>query len=125
MQCSIHPPRFAIGISKKNRTFRVLQGAEIVVVHLVTEDDVALAELFGGETGDHIDKFERCEWHQGPSGVPILTRCKNWFAARIREHIDPGDHVLLLLEPFEGKSSESTTPLRFQRARSIAPGHEP
>ena len=38
-----------------------------------------LAELFGGETGDEVDKFARCAWHEGPEGVPMLDGCANRF----------------------------------------------
>src|SRR5918995_3365445 len=65
-QCSIHPPRFLAGVSDKNHTHRVAQGAAAMGVHLVPEDATELAELFGGETGDELDKFERCSWRPGP-----------------------------------------------------------
>ena len=34
-----------------------------------------LAELFGGETGDEVDKFARTAWRD-VHGVPILDRCR-------------------------------------------------
>src|SRR4051794_7928471 len=37
-QCSINPPRFLLCLSDKNRTYRVAQHAQILVVHLVPED---------------------------------------------------------------------------------------
>src|SRR3954462_7266627 len=60
-QSSIHPPRFLAGISDKNRTFRVARRADAMAIHLVPENANELANLFGGETGDEIDKFERCD----------------------------------------------------------------
>jgi hypothetical protein len=37
--------------------------------------DGELAELFGGETGDEVDKFDRCEWRPGPwSSSPSSRR---------------------------------------------------
>lgn len=60
-QCSIDPPRFLVCVSENNRTYRVLRRAETMVVHLVPEDALQLAELFGGETGDEEDKFARCD----------------------------------------------------------------
>ena len=56
-QCSIHPPRFLAGISDRNRTHRVAKGAASMAVHLVPEAAIELAELFGGETGDEVNKF--------------------------------------------------------------------
>src|SRR5438128_2042182 len=65
-QCSIPPPRFMVWISVKNHTFEVARRATHLGVHVLPADDPAgLAELFGGETGDEVDKFERCAWHEG------------------------------------------------------------
>src|SRR5690349_1749924 len=71
-QVSIHPPRFLTCLSMKNATFRVAMRAQTLVVHFVPEEAEELALLFGGETGDELDKFARCTWRPGPDGVPIL-----------------------------------------------------
>jgi flavin reductase (DIM6/NTAB) family NADH-FMN oxidoreductase RutF len=122
-QVSIHPPRFLVCLSVKNRTFRVAQATDTLVVHFVTERDVEAAELFGGETGDDVDKFARWDWHPGPEGTPIVL--ENWFAGRVLERLDFGDHHGFLLEPIEGEAGRGRSPLTFHRARRIEPGHEP
>ena len=124
-QCSIDPPRFLVCLSDKNRTFRVARDAEVVVVHLVPAEADALAELFGSQTGDEIDKFERCAWHEGPGGTPVLDECGNWFAGRILERVPAGDHCALLLEPFDAHSDGDEAAFSFHRAKRIEPGHEP
>ena len=124
-QCSIHPPRFLVCISDKNHTHGVVQRADAVAVHLVADDQDELAELFGSETGDEVDKFERCTWHDGPAGVPVLDECENWFAGRILERFDAGDHCALLLDPFQAESGNDERPFTFHRARRIEPGHAP
>ena len=123
-QCSIDPPRFLVCLSDKNRTYRVAQDAEILVVHLVPADADPLARLFGSETGDEVDKFSRCAWHPGPGGAPILDACENWFAGRILERLNCGDHCAHLLEPFEASSDTGERPFTFHRARRMEPGHE-
>ncbi|MET0614660.1 MAG: flavin reductase family protein [Thermoleophilaceae bacterium] len=123
-QCSIDPPRFLAGISDKNRTFRVAKGADAMAIHLVPEDAGDLAELFGGETGDELDKFARADWHEGPGGVPLLDGCPNRFAGRIVDRIDFGDHVGMVLEPFFAEADEEAAQLGFHRAKRIEPGHE-
>jgi flavin reductase (DIM6/NTAB) family NADH-FMN oxidoreductase RutF len=124
-QCSIDPPRFLVCLSDKNRTFRVAREAEVVVVHLVPAEADDLAQLFGSETGDEVDKFDRCAWHEGPQGTPVLDGCGNWFAGRILERIPAGDHCALLLDPFDAHSDGSEHAFTFHRARRIEPGHEP
>ena len=124
-QVSIHPPRFLVCLSDKNRTFRVAQKARVLVVHFVPAEKRELAELFGGETGDEVDKFERCDWHPGPDGTPVLDALENWFAGRILEQTPFGDHWGFVLEPLEGQAGRGEGSLTFHRARSIEPGHAP
>ncbi len=123
-QASIHPPRFLAGISDKNRTHRVALRAGSMAIHLVPADATELAELFGGETGDEVDKFERCAWQPGPDGVPLLDDCPNRFVGRIIERVDFGDHTGHLLEPIAAEADEESGQLGFHRAQRIEPGHE-
>ena len=124
-QASIDPARFLICLSDKNRTYRVAQRAEVVGVHVVPADRDDLAELFDSHTGDEIDKFEHCAWHEGPGGTRVLDDCGNWFAGRILERLPAGDHCALLLEPFDAHSDDSENAFTFHRAKRIEPGHEP
>ena len=124
-QVSIHPPRYLVCLSVKNRTFRVAQGAGVIVVHFVPDRAEELAALFGGRTGDEIDKFSRCGWRPGPGGAPILTDLEDWFAGRVLDTIAFGDHCGFLLEPIDGEAHRSEAPLTFRRAKWIEPGHEP
>jgi flavin reductase (DIM6/NTAB) family NADH-FMN oxidoreductase RutF len=124
-QVSIHPPRFLACLSVKNRTFRVARDADVLVVHFVTNEDGELAELFGGETGDQVDKFARCAWRCGPNGTPVIEQLENWFAGRVLERQDFGDHHGFLLEPIEGEAGRGEQTLTFHRAKRIEPGHEP
>src|SRR3954453_24056245 len=72
-QVSVDPRRFLACLSDKNRTYRVaVSGAEHLAVHRVPAARRDLAELFGGDAGDDLDKFERCAWRGGPRGLPLL-----------------------------------------------------
>jgi flavin reductase (DIM6/NTAB) family NADH-FMN oxidoreductase RutF len=123
-QCSINPLRFLVCLSEKNRTYRVAQQAEVVAVHLIPSTAEGLVTLFGSETGDEIDKFGQCPWHDGPDGVPVLDDCPNWFAGRVLERFPVGDHSALLLEPIDGGASDDPSQFDFHRAKRLEPGHE-
>ena len=123
-QASIDPPRFIVCLSHKNRTFREGKDAPALGVHAVPAEADDLAQLFGGETGDQIDKFARTPWREGPLGVPILDRCENWFAGRVLSRFDAGDHDAFLLEPVAAEKATAEDEFTFHRAKRIDPGHE-
>jgi flavin reductase (DIM6/NTAB) family NADH-FMN oxidoreductase RutF len=122
-QCSIHPPRFIACVSKENRTFDAVQAAEAIVVHFLGAEQGELARLFGGETGDEVDKFELCRWSEGPFGIPVLDDVPGWFAGRILQRQDAGDHVALLLDPTQTEDRGGAVDLGFQDVKGIHPGH--
>jgi flavin reductase (DIM6/NTAB) family NADH-FMN oxidoreductase RutF len=123
-QTSIHPPRFLVCLSDKNHTYRVARRVDLLIVHLVPADQAGLAELFGGETGDEVDKFARVAWHPGPGGAPVLEACGNWFAGRILDRVPAGDHEAYLLDPVEAHVDRLEGQFEFHRAKAIAPGHD-
>jgi len=125
-QCSIHPSRYWVCISKANHTWGVAVRAETMVVHVPSPDERGLAELFGEKSGDDVDKFESVEWRPGPDGrTPLLGDCTRWFAARVLQQVDSGDHTSFLVEAFAASSGDETAQLGFQQARDMTPGHEP
>jgi flavin reductase (DIM6/NTAB) family NADH-FMN oxidoreductase RutF len=121
---SADPPRFLVCLSKKNRTYRLARDAPALAVHLLGSEDSELAELFGGETSDEVDKFARCPWSEGPLGLPIIDSAQTWFAGRVVGRLDAGDHEAFLLEPVEIRRDARLEAFRASQARPIEPGHE-
>lgn len=125
-QCSVHPPRLAVFLSVTNHTFDVAARADHLGVHFLSHDQRGLAELFGSTTGDETDKFERCAWHGGPEGVPLLDECPDRVVGRVIDRRSTGDHVCHVLEPIEAEHGDP--PLRqlgFQSVLGLDPGHRP
>jgi flavin reductase (DIM6/NTAB) family NADH-FMN oxidoreductase RutF len=122
-QCSIDPMRFLVCLSKANRTFRVAAEADVLVVHMLGSAQCDLAELFGSRTGDEVDKFSRCTWREGPGGAPVLDAVAAWFAGRVLDRVDVGDHVGFVVEPFEEGDHGEGPFLTFQAVRRLEPGH--
>ena len=123
-QTSIEPPRMLVCISRQNHTHRVAAAADRLGVHVVPADRAELAELFGGQTGDEIDKFARCRWEPHAGGVPVLLDCGSWLVGAVLERLDLGDHEGFLLEPVEARFDERGRELGYHRARRIQAGHE-
>lgn len=123
-QCSIEPPRFLVALSVKNHTFRVAADATHLGVHLIERSQTDLAEIFGGETTDKVDKFQQCDWHEGPHGVPIVDALPGWFVGRILQRIDLGDHVGHVLAPVAARPAD-VEELQLGDAEYIDAGHAP
>jgi len=124
-QTSIHPPRFLVGLSTKNHTFRVAADATHLAVHVFDTEHVDVVELFGGQTGDKINKFDRCSWHFGPGQTPILDDAAAWFAGKILDRFSLGDHVGHLLKPVGGSPPQELEHwVSFGDVRHLEPGHE-
>ncbi len=122
-QASLDPPRFLACVSRDNHTFGVVRTAEFVAVHACPDEPaLALARLFGEETGDEIDKFARCAWHEGPEGQPVLDGAPAWFVGRVLDRLDLGDHVGLLLEPAAVEGTLDGV-LTFERAQDLDAAH--
>lgn len=124
-QCSLDPPRFVVWLSKANHTYPVAERASFLAVHLLGRHQIDLAELFGGETGDRVDKFDEVRWSPSHGGVPVLADVPAWFVGRIGQRADWGDHVGFLLSPVEGDAG--TMPpgplLRLSDVSDTKPGH--
>lgn len=122
-QCSISPPRLLICLSKANHTYRSASGARVAAVNRLGAADRGLAELFGVETGDEIDKFSRCAWTEGPGGVPLLDRATACLVGDIEDRLDLGDHEGLLLRPTRVLERERVPVLMFSAVRDLDAGH--
>jgi flavin reductase (DIM6/NTAB) family NADH-FMN oxidoreductase RutF len=122
-QTSVHPPRMLVCLSQKNHTHEVALRADLLGVHVLDPDDGPLAELFGGETGDEVDKFARVAWTEGPGGVPLVDECPRRFVGRILARHDLGDHTGFLLDPLTAHGEDAEPALGFQQVKDIDAGH--
>jgi flavin reductase (DIM6/NTAB) family NADH-FMN oxidoreductase RutF len=125
-QSSIEPHRYCVWLSKANHTYRVALRSSHLAIHFLTSTDLRLAELFGSQTGDHVDKFAGLTVSPGPGGAPVLSDCPHWIVARRTALLDEGgDHVCVVTEPVAAHTSGPFQPLRTSRAAHIAAGHRP
>lgn len=122
-QTSIRPPRMLVCLSVKNRTYRVARDADLLAVHVVEPDDDQIAELFGGETGDDVDKFAQVAWTEGPGGVPLVAACPRRFVGRVLDSYDLGDHTGFLLDPVAAEGDDDGPAMGIKQASDVDAGH--
>ena len=134
-QCSISPERYAVWLSVTNHTYGLARDATHLAVHFLASGDRALAERFGGSSGDDLEgggdgKFAGLTWREAAGGVPLLAAVDRWFVGRIVDRRAGGDHEWIELAPVEGvelseQGGPDWTPLRLSDVDDVDPGHDP
>ena len=122
-QCSIHPPNFLACISKVNHTRRVAECASGMGLHLLGEDQVDLARLFGEETGDHVDKFTAVDWRLGATGAPLLVDTAVSMEGEVLVHFSVGDHEAFLIRGVRAVAGGHDGILTYRATPRLRPGH--
>lgn len=122
-QCSIDPPQFIVCISKINHTMRVATRSAAMAIHLLGDDQIDMARLFGEETGDSTDKFSRCDWRRGTSGAPLLVESAAALEGAILGHFSVGDHEAFVFRATRSVAGTHDGLLTYRNAPPIEAGH--
>jgi flavin reductase (DIM6/NTAB) family NADH-FMN oxidoreductase RutF len=123
-QCSIEPLRYAIWLSKANRTCRIATKAGALRVHWVPRDRMDLAELAGGMSLDrHPDKMQRLRWRSTVGGTILVEGTGGSFGGEILHTHDDGDHICFVVAPFDVITSDADV-LRFRDVADVRAGHD-
>jgi flavin reductase (DIM6/NTAB) family NADH-FMN oxidoreductase RutF len=124
--CSIDPPLHAVWLSHPNHTYRVALRSRALILHVLTREDLELAELFGGVSGNREDKFARASWSLC-EGTPLLSVGGGWLRGRVVSRTTTGDHTCFVVSPdvtgagaARGGIRQS---LRLSDVRHIRPGN--
>ena len=124
-QSSIGPERYCVWLSKANHTYRVALRGRHLAVHFLTADDLPMAERFGTQTGEEVDKFAGLDVSVSEYGVPLVDALPNRIVLERTALLDDGgDHVCLMTRVLDARSVGSFTPLRVSDAAHLDPGHE-
>ncbi len=122
-QCSIDPPNFLVCVARVNHTFGVANRSDAMGLHLLGEEQVDLARVFGEETGDLVDKFAQCDWRLGATGAPLLVESAVSMEGHILGHFSAGDHEAFLLRAQRVVEGTDKGLLTYRDAPDFHPGH--
>ena len=124
-QSSIDPLRYCLWLSKANHTYKVALRSNAFGLHFLTPSDLEVAELFGTQTGEEVDKFADLGWQPGLDGVPLLEALPHHLQLRRVALLDDGgDHVCVSTEVEHSSATHEFEPLRLSAAAHLEPGHD-
>ncbi len=107
-QVTAEPPKLAISCHKENTSATVIENSGVFAVSVLEKDcDAGLIGLFGYQSGNEAEKFERVNYKSGKNGAPvILTHSVAYFECMVVDKFDVGSHYLFIGEVTEGELVE-------------------
>ncbi|GHH49985.1 flavin reductase (DIM6/NTAB) family NADH-FMN oxidoreductase RutF [Streptomyces candidus] len=113
------PPLISFGVGTGSSSWPVLAEAEHIGVHVLGEDQEALAATFARSGADRFGAPTR--WRTGPEGVPVLDGVLAWLVCRVVARVPAGDHRIVLAQAVAGNPSADPSgrgrPLLYHQGR--------
>lgn len=98
---SFEPPLFAVAISPKRYSYKLLRKSGEFTANFLTFDNIGIIAAVGRTSGKEIDKFSAYKIKTVPSteiSTPILKAAYAAYECKIVKHYKMGDHVLFVGE---------------------------
>lgn len=98
---SFSPPLYAVSISPKRFSFRLILEAQAFSVNFLSYEYLELVDKLGSISGRDIDKFSEfnLKYFEGEStGAPILEDAYLTLECELIDHLKTGDHTLFIGE---------------------------
>lgn len=99
MKCSTDPPLFAVSLSKKGYTHKLISQSKEFVIAVPNMDLKNELELFGSTHGDKIDKFQTTQIETAKSRYvksPLIKNATINFECLLEKEIEAGDHIIFI-----------------------------
>jgi flavin reductase (DIM6/NTAB) family NADH-FMN oxidoreductase RutF len=112
---SATPPLIVFSASAMSSSTPTLQRSASVVVHLLTADELPLAQR-AATSG--IDRFAGIAWHRLSTGEPVFSEASMWLRCRVVDRIDAGMATVFIVEALDvhvaGEAAAERQPLVYQ-----------
>ena len=99
MKCSLRPPLFAVSLSKKGHTHKLIRQSKEFVVAVPSKELEKEVKFFGSEHGNKVNKFKETKVETAQAKFvksPLLEKATVNFECRLEQEVDSGDHVIFI-----------------------------
>lgn len=114
-------PRVLAGISRRHRTWELIEASGGFAAHLLGEDRLDWVARFGMQSGRAADKLAGLGHRPGRSGSPILDGAAGWLDCRVEARLETGDRTVYLAEVVDASAPGAGPVLTVQRMRQLLP----
>ncbi len=120
-QVTAEPAQIAISCHKDNTSAKIIEESGAFSISVLEKGtEAGLIGLFGYQSGNEDEKFERVNYKYGKTGAPIiLTHSLAYFECKVVDKFDVGSHYLFIGEVVEGELLEpEKDPLTYDYFRN-------
>lgn len=99
MRCSSEPALFAVSLSKKGHTHKLIQQSKEFVVAVPNESLIKEVEYFGSVHGDKVDKFKETNIETVKARFiksPLIKNATINFECQLEKKVEAGDHIIFI-----------------------------
>lgn len=99
MKCSMEPPLFAVALSKKGHTHKLIRQSKEFVVSVPNKELEKSLLLFGSTHGNEIDKFQETKIETTKAKfvkTPLIKNATINFECELFKEVDSGDHLIFI-----------------------------
>lgn len=113
---SLSPPLVLVCLAKAAHSHAVFSAAPGFVVNVLAEQQKAVASTFASK---QPDKFERCAWQPGSTGLPLIEGAAARFECTLHQAVDAGDHTVLIGQVVALHHAADAHPLGYCRGAYV------
>lgn len=114
---SLTPPLVLVCLAKAAHSHAVFTASSAFAINVLAEQQKGLASLFASK---QPDKFQRCDWHAGDTGAPLLDGAVARFDCNVHQCVDAGDHTILIGEVQALQHAADERPLGYCRGAYVS-----
>jgi flavin reductase (DIM6/NTAB) family NADH-FMN oxidoreductase RutF/rubredoxin len=126
-QVCADPPLVAVAINKKNFTHEFLAKTRRFSASILSEEaPLKFIGLFGFNSGRDINKFEKVQYKDGATGVPIVVDYTiGYLEAEVTDTLDVMTHTLFVGKVVEAEVTGDASPLTYADYHAVKRGKTP